>query len=655
LPLGQPSYRTTFRFDAFELDPRSGELRKHGHRIRLQQQPFRILCLLVERPSELITREEIREALWGGGTFVDFDRSLNKAMVKLRQALGDDAESPRFIETLTGRGYRFLIPVKNQGIARSVAAVGASDVTIGFGISQDKQLDRVASPIRPAVRYRNLLAVVLVACVVLGLLWLLPRSNRDRLLKLRPAGSSIQSLAMLPLENLSGDPAQDYFADGMTDELTTNLARIHNLRVVSRTSMMRYRSTHKSISEIARELNIDAIVEGSVVRSGNKVRITTQLIDARRDVHLWAQSYERQVDDILDAQDSIALDIAAEIGAKLTPQDQARMAVSRPIDPETHELYLKGIYFNDKETPDDVRMATVYFRKAIDKDHDYAAAYAGLAHCYIFLSAVNEMPTAEGFVRAKEAAEKAVALDDKLDDAHVEMAYIAMEREWDWRKAESEFQRALALNPNSARAHGGLSYLLMVLGRPQKSIQEIRAARALDPLSLSTLDAAVFNPYFRRQYDEALVQTHAALELYPNAPLLHVVLSNIFVQQGRYQLAGEETLMAEEFWGAPPQRIADLKAANEGSGLKGLWRKRIELNKKLTGTPSFSAFDIASDCAAVGDKDQALHWLEEAYRVRDTQLIAVGLDPVFDTLRSDPRFIELANRIGIAAVATTSQ
>jgi len=650
LSLGQHGCRTTFRFDAFELDPRSRELRKHGHRIHLQEQPFRIICLLLERPSELITREELREALWGGETFVDFDRSLNKAMVKLRHALGDDAESPRFIETLTGRGYRFLMPVEKPG----AALAGAVDRSAHLGTALQGQASPLVSTRQSAVLRRTLRGVALATCVAL-VLWLVPRSNRDRLLRLLPVGSSIQSLAMLPVENLSGDPGQEYFADGMTDELTTNLARIHNLRVVSRTSMMRYRSTHKSISEIARELNVDAIVEGSVVRSGNKVRITTQLIDARRDVHLWAQSYERQVDDILDVQDSIALDIAAEIGAKLTSQDQARMAVSRPIDSETHELYLKGIYFNDKETPDDVRMATDYFRKALERDHDYAAAYAGLAHCYTFLSAVNEMPTAEGFVHAKEAAEKAVALDDKLDDAHVEMAYIAMEHEWDWRKAESEFQRALALNPNSARAHGGLSYLLMILGRPQESIQEIRAARALDPLSLSTLDAAVVNPYFRRQYDEALIQTHAALELYPNTPLLHVVLSNIFVHQGRYQLAGEETLRAEEFWGAPPQRIADLKAANEGSGLKGLWRKRIELNKKLMGTPSFSAFDIASDCAAVGDKDQALHWLEEAYRVRDTQLTAVGLDPVFDTLRSDPRFIKLANRIGIAAAATTSQ
>jgi TolB-like protein/DNA-binding winged helix-turn-helix (wHTH) protein len=649
LPLGQHS-KATFRFDAFELDPSSGELRKHGHRIRLQEQPFRILCLLLERPSELITREEIRENLWGTDTFVDFDRSLNKAIVRLRQALGDDAESPRFIETLPRRGYRFLIPVENP----KAALAGAVDRSAHLGAALQGQASPLVSTRRSAVLRRTLRGVALAACVAL-VLWLVPRSNRDRLLRLLPAGSSIQSLAMLPLENLSGDPGQDYFSDGMTDELTTNLARIHGLRVVSRTSMMRYRSTHKSIPEIARELNVDAIVEGSVVRSGNKVRITTQLIDAHRDVHLWAQSYERQVDDILDVQDSIALDIADEIGTKLTPQDQARMAVSRPIDPETHELYLRGIYFNDKETPDDVRIAADYFRNAIGKDQGYAAAYAGLAHCYIFLSAVNEMPTGEGFVRAKEAAEKAVTLDDKLDDAHVEMAYIAMEHEWDWRKAESEFQRALALNPNSARAHGGLSYLLLVLGRPQKSIEEIRAARALDPLSQSTMDEIVVNPYLRRQYDEALVQTRAALELYPYAPLLHVFLSNIYVQQGRYQLAGEETLRAEEFWGALPQRIAELKAANEGSGLKGLWRKRIELNKKLTGTPLFSAFDIASDCAAVGDKDQALHWLEEAYRVRDTQLTAIRLDPVFDTLRSDPRFIELANRIGLPPVATTSQ
>ncbi|GAC1681994.1 MAG: hypothetical protein PVS2B2_20970 [Candidatus Acidiferrum sp.] len=612
------------------LDLCTAELYKEGKRIKLQEQPWQVLAQLIERPGELVTREELKKKLWPNDTFVDFDHGVNIAVNKLRDALGDSAENPHFIETLPRRGYRFIAPVSNE-----IASQGAD--TPAHASS--------AQPLR--ITPRRVLAFLAIAAAAVALIFAIDLGRVRKRLGDMASSQAIKSLAVLPLHNLSHDPEQEYFTDGMTDQLITNLAKLGTLRVISRTSVEQYKETKRPMQEIARELSVDVVVEGAVLRSGDRVRITAQLIEARSDRHLWAETYARDLRDVLALQDEVARDIAAEIGVKLRPQDQARQVNSRPIDPETHELYLRGIYLKEKETPDDVRGAIGYFQKAIGKDRGYAAAYTGLADCYIFLSIVNEMPSAEGFARAKEAAEKAGTLDDKLDDAHVEMAYVAAEREWDWKKAEREFQRAIELNPNSARARQGYSYSLLFLGRLQESTEQIRTARALDPLSLPTLVAVSYNAYYRRQYDEALVQTRAALELHPNAPLLHIILSNIYAQQGRYKLASEETLKGEELWGAPPQRMAELRAANEASELKGLLRKRIELNKELMGTPSFSAFDIASDCAAVGDKDQALHWLKDAYRVRDSKLTAIGLDPVFDTLRSDPRYIDLSHRIGL--------
>ena len=457
----------------------------------------------------------------------------------------------------------------------------------------------------------------------------------------------IRSIAVLPLRNLSGTSEYDFLADSLTDELTTNIARISSLRVVSSTSTKRFRDTAVPLPQIARQLNVDAIVEGSVVRLGNRVRITTQLVDARTDAHLWAQSYERELGEILEIQDAVALDIADKVRANLAPGEREFFQSRRAVVPEAYEAYLKGIYFLNKQTADDSRSGIRYFRAAIGRDREFAPAYARLADCYMFLAQVGEMSSSEAFSRAQEEAARALALDENLDDAHVDLANIAFFGDWDWKKAETEFKRAIELNPNSAHAHQAYTVVQQIWGRPEESAKEVRAARETDPVSLPTLAVVVVNLYFARQYDEGLRQAKAALELYPDAPILHVFLSNIYLEQGQLKQSAEEVLRTEELWDAAPERIAGLRKAAQSAGLSGLLRKRIELNKGQAGQKLFNAYDIAVDYATLGDKDQAVYWLEKAYRVREPKLLLIGVEPKFDNLRSDSRFAELTQRIGL--------
>ncbi len=644
MPLGQHGSRTTFRFDAFELDPSSGELRKHGHRIRLQEQPFRILCLLLERPSELITREEIRAALWDGDTFVEFDRSLNKAMVKLRQALGDDAESPRFIETLPRRGYRFQIPVESQEAASAVAAAGTSDVSIGSGISEDKQPDSVPSTLRRAGPYRNLLGVALVvACVVLGL-WLIPSSIRQRLLGLRPATTSIQSLAVLPLENLSGDPGQDYFAVGMTDELTTNLARIRTLRVVSRTTAMRYQNTHKSIPEIARELNVDAVIEGSVVRSGDQVRITTQLIDARRDAHLWAQSYERPISNILNVQDSIALEIASQVRANLSADERGLFAARAPIRPNAYDDYLRGRNQLAKQNPDAIQKSVEYFEQAIDDDPQYARAYAGLADAYALLANYQAMLPAEAFPRAKAAATHALELDANSPEAYGSLALVKHHFEWDWAGAEGDYKRAIELQPNFATAHHRYAWFLSDMGRHDEALQEIRRAQELDPTSIVVQTNLGRVLYRARRYDESITELRKAVALDPNRIFSHIFLGMAYEARGSCPEALNEFRIVQTF-----------TEGRDGSGAAHAYatcgrpedaRHAMKILAGPSTDPVQDWFYVAGVFAALGQKDHAFEWLDKAAQNHDFFLTEMKGHPFMDPLRSDPRFDKIVRQVG---------
>ena len=616
-------------FGSFQVNLHTRELRKNGSKIKLEGQPFQVLALLLERPGKLVTREELEQKLWAPGTFVDFEHSINAAVKRLREILGDSADSPHFIETLPRRGYRFIYPVDGGPIAAEVP--------------------------RLAAWWRA--RWVLGSLGIVAVLGILLAANFGRLRgRLLPAlvEPRIKSLAVLPLENLTGDPAQEYFVDGMTNALIAELAKVRGLKVISRTSVMHYKGARKTLPEIARELQVDAVVEGTVERNGNEVKITAQLIRAATDTHVWAASYARTHQDVLRLQADVAEEITRQISNRLSPVERTGTSKPSVVDPEAYEAYLKGLYFSNRLIPNDLRTGLHYYQAAIGKDPNYAAAYAGLARTYMALSALGEMSGSEANARARQAAEKAVALDENLVEAHDALGAIAQLYDWDWNKAQREYRRAIDLNPNYASAHLGYSSLLLTLGKPKESAEEVRKAKELDPLSLSTYSSGVLHLYATRQYNEALLEARRGLELYPDAPLLHDFLSGIYAQTEQPRLAAEEALKAEESWGASQERMAALRRANEASGAEGLWWKRVELNKKVAGQQYLNAFDIANDYALLGDRSETLDWLERAYRVRDARFPYVKFIPLFDSVRSDPRFQDLMRRMNFPQQAPPS-
>ena len=474
------------RFGTYEVSLQSGEVRKAGLRVRVQQQPMKLLEVLLEHPGEVVTREELRSRVWPNESFGDFDQALNIAIGKLRNALEDSAENPRFIETLPKRGYRFIadVSVRDAGARPKVPESVAGNLPG----SQEKKtepghrLQGAGLAVGPKRRLwltgRVIVAVAFVLSLSILSVWLF----RSR----GPAPAGIQSLAVLPLENLSGDASQNYFADGMTDELITDLAQISALRVISRTSVMVYKGARKPLPQIAHELNVDAVVEGTVLRSGDQVRITAQLIEASTDKHLWSQSYEGELRDTLALQSRVASAIADQIRISLTPQEQAALKSVKVVNPEAYESYLKGRYFWNKRTADSLKAALAYFNQAIEQDPKFAQAYSGLADTYALLGdwQYAVMRPKEAFPKAKAAAIKALELDSTLGEAHNSLAFVLDAFDWNLDAAGKEFRRAIELNPGYATAHHWYAWHLSLLGRFDEAITEMRKAENLDPLSL---------------------------------------------------------------------------------------------------------------------------------------------------------------------------
>ncbi len=654
----QPSFRGILRFGAYEADPRSGELRKHGLGIALEEKPFQALVILLQHPNEVVTREELRTQLWPADIFIDFDNSLNTVIAKVRRALNDSAENPRFIETVGRRGYRFMAPVESSApdddqrvYAVTPAAQGASSVIVldlpkaaasehaaGPGLARKPQTHRTA------VRYTFLIAGALVAIAVL-LVGLNVGGLRDRFL---PGSSSgpIKSLAVLPLENLSGDKEQDYFAEGMTDELTTNLAKIRSLRVISRTTMMQYREAHKSLPQIAEELHVDAVVEGSVVRSGGTVRITAQLIDAHRDRHLWAQSYEREVGQILNVQDSVALDIASAVRAELGPEEHESLTRQRSVNPEAYESYLRGRNKLGKQAPAPIKDSLQDFQRAIDLDPLYAPAYSGLADAYSLMANYSALSPKEAFPPAKAAALKALSLDPLLSEAHSSLALVKCSYDWDWAGAEREYKRAIELSPSNAVAHHRYARFLSMVARHDEAIAEIERARELDPLSLGIQSNVGIALYYARRYDEAILESRKTLEIDPNRVWSRVFLALSYEQKGMYPEAIQEQERVQPYFGgAPTVGLAHLYA------LTGRTTEARRILKELEKEGSDADwFLIAGGYAALADKERAFNCLEKAYEKRDFFLPALAVNPWMDPLRSDPRFHDLLNRMGLSSV-----
>ena len=456
------------RFGVFEVDLRAGELRKHGLRVRLQEQPFQVLAMLLKHGGEVVTREELQKELWPADTFVDFDHGLNKAINKIRDALSDSAESPRFVETVARRGYRFLAEVR----VVDPAPVRSSEPAIEAPFqSQDRAAlsGELAAHKRlgPSVGWRISGSVVVLLLVILTA-WAFHSRNRP--------SPVIRSLAVLPLESLSGDASQDYFADGMTDELINDLGQISALRVISRTSVMSYKRARKPLPQIARELNVDAVVEGTVLRSGEQVRITAQLIQASDDKHLWSLSYEGDLRDTLALQNQVARTIAEQIRISLNPQEQAALRNMRVVNPEAYVSYLTGRYFWNKRTADGLKAAAAYFTQSTDDDPSYARAYSGLADTYALLGdwQYGVMTPKEALPKAKAAAIKALQLDSALGEAHNSLAFCLDGFDWDFESAEKEFRQAIELNPGYATAHHWYAWHLSLVGRNSEALAEMK-------------------------------------------------------------------------------------------------------------------------------------------------------------------------------------
>ena len=619
---------SVIRFAAYEVDLRSGELRKSGVRIKVQQQPFKLLEILLEHPGQVVTREELRSRIWPEESFGDFDQAVNVAVAKLRAALVDSADNPRYIETIPRRGYRFIAHVAelqdDSGQARS-----AANLSNPAGISAE-----VASETRqprPANRWWLVLAFSVCFAAILGfLVW----RWRNHSKAIAPLENPIRSLAVLPLENLSGD-VEDYFADGMTDELITDLAQIGALRVISRTSVMPYKGARQPLPVVARALNVDAIVEGTVLRSGHQVRITAQLVQASADKHLWAKSYEGDLGDTLSLQKQVASAIADQIRIELTPHEQSVLHRVASVNPEAYDDYLKGRFFFNKRNSNE--RAQAYFQRAIEKDPGYAPPYAGLADIYL----LGDNPR-----RARESVEKALALDNQLVEAHNSLAELLYLFDHDWVASENEFKRALELDANYAPAHHWYSMYLALLGRKAQALDEARKAGQLDPLSpvVGANLAKILQE--NGQYEKAIEQAKKTLELDPNSAVTHAVLGIVHEDQQKYAEAIAEYKTALKLGGAPGEMRGLLGYNYAITGDQRNAELMIKELKQLWPIHAHAALDLAIVYCGLGQKERAFNWLKKASEADVGDLIVIGHDHHFDSLRGDPRFTALVKQAG---------
>jgi TolB-like protein/DNA-binding winged helix-turn-helix (wHTH) protein/Tfp pilus assembly protein PilF len=607
-------------FGVFELDLHSGELCKSGHKTALRPQAAKVLALLTSRPAQLVTREELKDEIWGPDTFVDFEHGLNLCIRQIRAALDDDADTPRYVETLPRRGYRFIAPVQstNGHVEPSSAPrsrVSAKTLAIG-GV------------------------MVVVAILVAATYFLFGHKTPGA------AMPQITSLAVLPLVNLSGDADQEYFADGMTEELIANLSKIKALKVISRTSVMRYKGTKKPLPEIARELAVDGIIEGSVLRAGNRVRITAQLISAASDTHLWAGNFDRDLRDVLTLQNEVARAITQEVRVAVTPAEPD-LASARQVNPEAHELYLKGRYYWWKRQAPEMAKAIQAFEQAIAIDPNYAAAYAGLADAYSISIDNGFLPPGVGKVKAKSAALKAVALDDSLAEAHVALGLVYDNYDWGWARAEAEYRRAIALNPNSAVAQFMYAALLNELGRHEEAIAANRRALELDPLATRINAHLALALYYARRYDEAIAASQKTLELEPGDPMGHMVLGQAYLEKGMHAQALVELEALSRVAGENAACCGPLARAYAAAGKTGKARRLIDRWIAESKRGYKSPYVIAEGYVGLGNDDQAFAWLEKAYQQRDPQFTSGIVDPIWDRFRSDPRFSDLLRRVDI--------
>jgi TolB-like protein/DNA-binding winged helix-turn-helix (wHTH) protein/Tfp pilus assembly protein PilF len=609
------------RFGVFEVDVRASELRKNGVKIKLQEQPFRVLVTLLRHAGDVVTREELRQELWPADTFVDFDHGLNAAVKRLRDALDDSAENPRFIETLPRHGYRFIRPMAPEAI-------------------QPKTVNS-------SLKRWGLSLVVAVALIAL-ILFRLDTGGRGKGFFHASTQPQVHSLAVLPLANLSGDPQQDYFADGMTDELITELSRIGSLKVISRTSVMQYKGEKKKqLPQIGRELNVDAVMEGSVLRSGNQVRIATHMIYAPADQNLMTETYERSLGDVLRLQREVAEAITQQVRAKLTPEQQARFQQAREVNPEAYQAYLMAISL-DQTRQQEIKKSQIYLERAIQKDPGFGPAYVELAWRYISLGQFRWVSPQDAYSPAKEALRKGLELDEKNCKAHFLLAWLAWRYDWDWQTADKEFRRAVELCPNDAWIHYHHAYYSAWNGRGGEALTEIEQARELDPLLFDALRGKALVSFQLRNYKAMIDAGRQCVASDANSWLAHYLLgvgydgySQPLEAISEYQKAVELSEGNQDPAAALAHAYATISRRAEAKKILHEWQRQSQ-------TSYVSPYMISTVYASLGEKDKAFEYLEKAYAEKSSDLsYFLKSDLRIDNLRSDPRFLDLLRRMSL--------
>lgn len=635
------------RFGAFQLDLRTGELRKAGVRISLPDQPFQVLKALLDRPGDVVTREELRQRLWPAQTFVDFEHGLNAAVRRLRDALGDSADVPRFVETMPRRGYRFIAPVT----AASAASAAADPAPLVPEIEDRRGASATLHP-KPPRRLSWVSAPVLIAAVaVVSVIWASGYLSRPLATSQSTRSNGRFMLAVLPFENLTGNPDQEYIGDGMTEELIAQLGRMDpsRLGVIARTSAMHFKRTLKRAETIGSELGVSYLVEGSIRTTGTRIRIAVQLIEARTESHLWAQQYERDAKDLLTLQREVAEAITRQISASLgvAPSRLTAEARRHSTIAEAYEHYLRGRYHWGKDTGEELQKAKEHFLGAIELDSSYALAYSGLADTYTLLGADGFLPMSEAYPLGRAAAVRALELDDMLGEAHNSLAAITVDYYWDWTEGGRHFERAIELSPNYETALRFYSFHLACMGRPEEALVFAERARRLDPVSPQAQQNLGLVFYFARRYDEAISAFRETLELEPDFGPAHVMLGRVYTAKGMPDRAVDELERARGLLGPRPDVTTPHAYVLAKAGRRREAMAMLDELRRISQPRDPSPFRVAYVHLGLGDADRAFEWLQKALEARDWQMAMLKVEPAFDGLRSDPRFAALVERVGL--------
>ena len=663
----------TIRFGGdFELDVRPRRLRRGSRVLKLERIPLEILILLLERPGEIVSREEIVDRVWGQGVFLDTDNSIRGAIRKVRQVLKDDPETPRYIQTVTGRGYRFIAPVTpskeptqlDANPAESTPRTSRDFVSELDGWLQTRKLrvveEHQARLLEQSESKENIQAArnlgsrkwrffpaVASFAILCVLSFLIIRGSRQS--PKSPLSSQRKAvLAVLPFENVSHDPEQDFFSDGLTEQMIAQVGKLNRdrLAVIARSSVAKYKGTKLTAKEIGRELKADYLLQGSVQRWSDRVRITVQLIQPEDQTDLWTESYDRELKDVLTLQDSVVQSIASQIHVALTDEQKTRLANPRPAKPEAYVAYLKGRYYWNKRTGDSMQKAEQYFQQAIENDSTYAEAYSGLADCNSGLSWHGFKSPADGLPKAYAAAKKAIEINPQSAEAHASLGLMLSHR-WEWAAAEAEFRRALDLDPQYANAHHWYGDYLSIRGRHDEALAEAKRALELDPLNLMISTWVGLRSYLAHNYPAAIDQNRNSVDLDPNFAAAHLVLGEDYVQAGLHGEGLNELSKAATLSGGSPLYKAQLGVSYAAAGRNPEALRIAHELETLSRTRYVSPYGVAQIYAALNSKEEAFKWLNAAYNDHAVWMGYLGVDPIFDRYRSDEHFQELLKRIGL--------